>query len=108
MPQFEPIFTLGNVVTIVAIFICFAGVFIKIGKFMTQSEMDRGNLHEKVDEVKKTCDECFVKEIINTLAKEKERMNNLQIQIRAELPLKLDEIWRELKTIRGFVEKNER
>ena len=105
----EPILTLGNVITIV---IFLLGLIIqatllsgKISRFMTQSEMDRLNLHRDVEAAKVNCVSCYTKTEVASLDKETERIDKEQIKLRAELPLKLDEIWKEIKTIRTLLEQ---
>jgi len=105
MPQFEPIFTFGNLLNIIAVILSFVGIFVKITRFMAQSEMDRKNLHEKILAIDARCNDCILKTEVETLKSSREKMNEKQIELRAELPLKLDEIWKELTAIRQIVEK---
>jgi hypothetical protein len=99
--------TLGNVISII-IFI--AGLAInaavissKISRFMGESTTDRHAMHVELESLSKRCDECYVKEKVEFLQKERERMNEEQVALRAKLPFELDAIKNELKGLKEAV-----
>ena len=117
MPVYEPIFTVGNVVSILIFIVGLAihGAIVsgKISKFMGSSETDRHGLHVKDDEIEekivildKKCGVCDTKRDVMWLQEERDRMNGEQITLRSEFPLKLEAIWKELSQIRRIVENN--
>lgn len=105
----DPIITIGNVITIVIFLLGFtiqAIIFTNmVSKFMAQSVMDRLNLHKDIEAAKESCRVCYTKDKIEILEKDKDRMDKEQITLRAQLPLKLDEIWKEIKAIRQILEQ---
>jgi len=96
--EFKLILDIG---VIIAIMIHLITLTSKLSTFMAKSELDRANIHKNIEDMKSDikavtsfCKECSLRPRVET-------MDNLQQQLRRELPLQFEKIKFEMESIKS-------
>ena len=101
------VITLGNVLTIISIILAAAIHIIivsnKLSSFMATTSERLNSMDAKLKETTAICQNCYLKSEMNSQKADIDNMKFEQTKLKAELPLKLDAIEKELREIKDTI-----